>query len=76
MPEKASYIFVTPQTPRALPADMLAESFKRLRPDCEEAIIASSVEEGLRIASAMAESETLIYIGGSTFVVADAIKAL
>lgn len=76
MPEKASYIFVTPQTPRALPADMLAESFKHLRPDCEEAIIASSVEEGLRIASAMAESETLIYIGGSTFVVADAIKAL
>ncbi len=68
LPREATYIFATPSTPRALPA---AEILKRF--PYPGAVALDSVEEAVRRALALATPQSLIYIGGSTFVVADAL---
>ena len=67
MPRRASWIFTTPSTKRALPA---AEIAKRAgMPDVRVIDkVADAVKEALRLAG---ETRT-IYIGGSTFVVSEA----
>ena len=67
MPRDAEYWFVTPTTPRALPAAQIAARFPR------EAQICGSVADGIRQAEKNATENSLIYIGGSTFVVSEAI---
>lgn len=76
-PREASWFFATPTTPRALPA---AQILERYRAYCQVAGIAAgeacavdSVAEAVRKALAAARSDTLLYIGGSTFAVADAL---
>lgn len=69
MPSGASYIFVAPSTPRALPAEEILRRFRGLRR--EEAVTAPSVSEGVRMA--LSDSDGLVYIGGSAFVVAEAL---
>ena len=67
MPRDARYIFTTPDTPRALPAEEIMRRFQGT------ALCIPSVAEAVRQALAMATPDTLIYIGGSTFVVAEAL---
>ncbi len=69
MPRKAKYIFVAPDTPRALPAEEIKRRAKGLR----NTITAPSVKAGIKMAMNEATDDTIIYIGGSTFVVAEAL---
>ena len=75
MPAGARYILCAPDTPRALPAEILQTRLQTLRPDLEilpspgSAGVAEAVSEALRLAA----PDTIIYIGGSTFVVAEAL---
>ncbi len=76
-PREASWFFATPTTPRALPAQQILD---RYRAYCAaagipagEACAVDSVPEAVRKALAAADPETLLYIGGSTFAVADAL---
>lgn len=72
MPSDATYILVSPDTPRALPHHALFEKLSRLRPglSLKEA---PGVAEGISLALSLAGPSDLIYIGGSTFVVTEAI---
>ena len=69
-PRDADYYFVTPDTPRALPASAIAAAF----PPSERLHVCGSVADGIREAQKNATENTLIYIGGSTFVVCEAIR--
>jgi len=89
MPRNATYIFTTPDTPRALPAGEILRRFNEYRGGAStRAFFSSSVRQAVQMAiqlaqnlggpasrSASAENlaPTLIYIGGSTFVVAEAV---
>jgi len=79
MPLKADYIFVTPATQRALPAEKILERFLEFRRgqgtlgQCS-ACVGGSVEEGLSLALSRTAPTALIYVGGSAFVVADLLK--
>lgn len=75
MPEEASYILVAPATPRALPVDELQRRLNILRPSLITTT-APSVAEGISVAIACAHEDSIIYIGGSTFVAAEALKVL
>lgn len=73
MPRSARYIFVAPDTPRAMKADDLLRRVAAALPGVPlEA--ASSVCEGVKKALQIAAPDSVVYIGGSTFVVADALK--
>lgn len=74
MPAEAQYVLVAPATSRSLPVDRLKERLSALRPDLH-ATAASSVAEGVDMAFEKASSMpgSMIYIGGSTFVVSEAI---
>ena len=75
MPRRATYLFATASTPRALPS---AEILKRFMTsgnasssDVPQAF--DTVKEAVEKALELATPDSLIYIGGSTFVVADAL---
>ena len=87
MPRDATYIFTTPSTPRALPAGEILRRFTAFRSG-ERAFVAGTVREAVQMAVTLAQNlsgpasrsasaETLppplIYIGGSTFVVSEAV---
>ncbi len=67
MPRKAKYIFTSPATPRALPAGEIARRF------ADPAVVIDSVPDAVRKALELATPDTIIYIGGSTFVVSEAL---
>lgn len=67
MPRSATYIFTTPDTPRALPAQEIANIFGA------PATVIDNVPEAVRKAIELATPDTIIYIGGSTFVVSEAL---
>ena len=78
MPRKARYIFVTPDTPRARRADDILERFLdyacgSARND-RRATTAPSVKAGVEMALREAGKDAIIYIGGSAFVVAEALQ--
>ena len=92
MPENATYVFASPSTSRALPAEDLLAKWKASRSSgglaSSRAYTAESVREAVRMALSLARnlSESLsrsasaapdapvcVYIGGSTFVVGEAI---
>lgn len=83
LPKDAQYILCAPQTPRALPVDTLHSQLRSLRPDLET-LTATSVKDALRkaaqkcrtIIDGAPEAKPLIYVGGSTFVVAEALPEL
>ena len=75
MPRQAQYFFAAPDTPRALPAEDLLHRFLVARPDTA-ASACGSVADALQKAKEIATPQSLIYIGGSAFVVADALKVL
>ena len=71
MPREAEYFFAAPDTPRALPAPAILSAAKDLLPNAQAC---DSVADAVSKASALATPQSLIYIGGSTFVVADYLK--
>lgn len=84
MPEDAEYIFTTPVTPRALPANEIykkAAAFRRSEgDDCSRLHVAENVGGAIDLALEKAEkyksegaANPMIYIGGSTFAVSEAV---
>jgi len=78
MPKAARYIFVAPNTPRARRADDILQrfldyAFGSARND-RRATTAPSVKAGVEQALREAGKDTIIYIGGSAFVVAEALQ--
>ncbi|MFY8033868.1 MAG: glutamate ligase domain-containing protein, partial [Flexibacteraceae bacterium] len=67
-PSDALYITCAPNTPRALPANQLTE---KLIANNLEAITIGSVAEAYEKAKSLAAPSDTIFIGGSTFVVAE-----
>lgn len=68
LPQQAYYFFAAPAMPRALPADELANMAKNyglLGEVCE------SVANALAKAKQVAKANDMVYVGGSTFVVAE-----
>lgn len=78
MPEDATWIYTTPDTARALPSEKILERcgswYESRGRDASRLHATATVREGLELALSMAGPRTLIYVGGSTFVVADAMK--
>lgn len=73
MPAAARYILCAPDSSRALPVDTLKERLSQLRPDLHTQT-APSVKDAVELAVSSAPPDAIVYIGGSTFVVAEAIK--
>ena len=69
-PKDAKYYFCKPNIPRGLEATQLAKVFKE---NGFRGCIYSSVKEALIIAKQSASQDDVIYVGGSTFVVAEII---
>ncbi len=73
LPRKATYYFCQPSIPRALNATeltKLAETFQLMGKTYE------SVSDASKAALTESESDDLIFIGGSTFVVADYLQSI
>ncbi|GHT03382.1 tetrahydrofolate synthase [Bacteroidia bacterium] len=73
LPKEAIYYFTQASIPRALSADLLAKQASKF------GLIGnpySSVPEALGAASLAASEKDIIFVGGSTFVVADALATL
>ncbi len=68
-PSTAHYYFSAPDVPRKL----LIEELKKIIPESWKANYYRTVKEALIAAKTSAQSQDLIYIGGSTFVVAEVI---
>ncbi|WP_343485449.1 folylpolyglutamate synthase/dihydrofolate synthase family protein [Allomuricauda sp. d1] len=69
-PKKAAYYFVRPNMPRGLDAVSLKEISKEFNLKGESY---ESVEKGVKTALQTAKKEDFIFIGGSTFVVAEVV---
>lgn len=78
MPTDAKYIFVTPPTPRALPAEQILERVEGVMggKGVRNARFRAIPDVARAIAVALEESSPgdVIYIGGSTFAVTEAVK--
>ncbi|MBO4605232.1 MAG: bifunctional folylpolyglutamate synthase/dihydrofolate synthase [Bacteroidales bacterium] len=72
MPFGARYILCAPDSPRSMPVDILHQRLAALRPDLHLQT-APSVADAVRLALTLSTPDTTIYIGGSTFVVSEAI---
>jgi dihydrofolate synthase/folylpolyglutamate synthase len=70
LPKKATYYFTQPQVERALPAEILAEQAAHFELQGE---VYPEVKLACQAAQAQALPGDLIFIGGSTFVVAEVI---
>ena len=69
-PEKAKYYFCKPDVPRGLASTVLQETANQFHLNGE---VYPSVNEAYRAALKNASKEDVIYIGGSTFVVAEVV---
>jgi dihydrofolate synthase/folylpolyglutamate synthase len=72
LPRNARYYFTQASIPRALPAGTLADKCRTAGLQGEEY---PTVAQALRAAKTSAAANDLVYVGGSTFIVADALKA-
>ena len=68
MPKEAHYVFTQASVRRALPADELAAKFRH---EGFEGDVVPDVHDAYRHAISLASADDMIFIGGSTFVVAD-----
>ena len=77
MPPEAEYFLVAPKGERAMPVKDLALKLKNLN-FTESGTVAAGVDDALKRARALAESgsDPIVYIGGSTFVVSEAVSYL
>lgn len=70
MPRKAHYVFTRAKVERALPAEVLAAKFKEAGIEGE---VVEDVRQAVKYARSRADHQDVIYVGGSTFVVAEAL---
>lgn len=70
LPPTASYYFCKANIPRALAADVLAEQAKNVGLN---GVVCASVHEALKSAQANAKADDLVFVGGSTFTVAEVV---
>ena len=70
LPKEAHYIFTAAQTERAVPADELAHEAANYGLQGE---VVAEVKEAVARARELADEEDLIFIGGSTYVVGEAM---
>jgi len=70
LPSKASYYFCRPDVPRGLEVDQLVSAAKETS---LKHIPFPSVFEALEAAKGLAKRDDIIYVGGSTFVVAEVV---
>lgn len=68
LPVDASYYFCQADLPRALDAELLAEQARKIG---LTGVVVKDVNEAIRMAKSRATSSDFIFIGGSTFVVAE-----
>ncbi|MDE5553886.1 MAG: bifunctional folylpolyglutamate synthase/dihydrofolate synthase [Muribaculaceae bacterium] len=73
MPREAHYHFVRPSVPRGLDAEDLS---KKAADAGLKGSVSPSVEEGYKIALSQAKEGDTIFVGGSTFVVADLMSII
>ncbi|SEM63882.1 dihydrofolate synthase / folylpolyglutamate synthase [bacterium A37T11] len=73
LPNNAAYYFSSPDMPRALPANELASAANEKG---KGGLAYSSIENAILAARQQATANDLIFIGGSTFVVAEALQYL
>ncbi len=69
-PDEGRYYFVTPKVPRGLKAKLVHEMATSLGYEGKHY---TSVRQGLKKALAQAKKEDLVFVGGSTFVVAEVV---
>jgi dihydrofolate synthase/folylpolyglutamate synthase len=80
MPKNATYIFTQANSKRALPAEIINEKYTSFRG--AKTYVRSNVEDAVRLAISIAselmtsnsQARPLIYIGGSTYVVSEAVR--
>ncbi|MBR1427210.1 MAG: bifunctional folylpolyglutamate synthase/dihydrofolate synthase [Paludibacteraceae bacterium] len=81
------YYFTQAATPRALPANQLAQLWCSLHPapqvttptrdaECSAPLIFSSVPDALRAARCAAAPDDIIFIGGSNYIVGEALRTI
>lgn len=80
MPENAVYIFTQANSKRALSAEKIKEKYESFcmeigRP-AENIHVTLSVPEAVSLAHQLASHDSLIYVGGSTYVVSEAVANL
>ena len=73
MPKEAHYIFTEASIRRAAPIAKIAEVAEALALDFE---CVPTVAEAVEKAQAQLASEDMLFVGGSTFVVAEALEKL
>ncbi|MCC5944163.1 MAG: bifunctional folylpolyglutamate synthase/dihydrofolate synthase [Bernardetiaceae bacterium] len=71
LPPEAHYYFCAPDVPRALDAQTLAVQAAKF--GLKNAVVIPSVKKALEAARKKAQAEDLIFVGGSTFVVAEVL---
>ena len=80
MPENAVYIFTQADSKRALPAEKIREKYisfcQQTGRMTDNIHAAPSVKDAMSLAGRLADSSSLIYIGGSTYVVSEAIPLI
>ena len=76
IPRGARLILTGASTPRALSAEELQQRMQRCGIPAANATLTGSVAQALDLARKGAAPGTLIYVGGSAYVVSDAFKAL
>ena len=74
LPEQASYYFTQPDSHRALPADELLHRWQTIHPQHNACRAFEHVAEALHAARRAAKKEDVIFIGGSNYVVGEAIR--
>ena len=80
LPEKAHYVFTSASGPRALPAEELAKRYAAYCLDAGVPCASYQVEQGpaeamrLALEAASGMREPLVYVGGSTYVVAEIMR--
>ena len=78
LPENAVYYFTQPATSRALPAEELLSRWKTIHPLSNTHYPISafpSVKEALAAVQKEASNEDIIFIGGSNYVVGEALSS-
>ena len=74
MPRGAKYIFVSPKTPRALPAEQILQRVASWRGSSEGLLAIPDIPQAIAHALKTSAPEDVIYIGGSTFAVTEALQ--
>lgn len=74
LPEEAVYYFTQPATSRALPASQLLAQWQSLHPTHQTCHCFDSVATAITTAQKEASNEDIIFIGGSNYVVGEALS--